>query len=137
MTEDESHLDSLAIAHYVIGGLMALFACFPLFHMFIGLSIALGIGEMGQALDEAEGSGPPAFFGWFFFGMGFMCFLLGQATAISVMLSGRFIKQRKNYLFTFILACVACMFVPIGTILGVFTIIVLSRESVKTLYGRT
>ncbi len=136
MTEDESHLDSLAIAHYVVGALMALFACVPLFHMFIGLSIALNIGDIGQALNEADGGGPPALFGWFFFGVGFLCFLFGQMVAISVILSGRFIKQRKNYLFTFILACLACMFVPIGTVLGVFTIIVLSRESVKVLYGR-
>lgn len=27
-----------------------------------------------------------------------------------------------------------CMFMPLGTILGVFTIIVLQRESVKNLY---
>ena len=33
MNQDESHLDSLAIAHYVLGGLMALFACFPLLHV--------------------------------------------------------------------------------------------------------
>ena len=30
MNEDESHLRGLAIAHYVVGGCMVLFACFPL-----------------------------------------------------------------------------------------------------------
>jgi hypothetical protein len=33
------------------------------------------------------------------------------------------------------MACIECLFIPFGTILGVFTIIVLSRESVKTLFA--
>jgi hypothetical protein len=33
------------------------------------------------------------------------------------------------------MACIECLFLPFGTILGVFTIIVLSRESVKELFG--
>jgi hypothetical protein len=32
-------------------------------------------------------------------------------------------------------ACVSCVFMPIGTILGVFTILVLSRPSVKSAFG--
>jgi hypothetical protein len=32
------------------------------------------------------------------------------------------------------MACIECLFLPFGTILGVFTIIVLSRESVKALF---
>jgi hypothetical protein len=35
------------------------------------------------------------------------------------------------------MACIECLFIPFGTILGVFTIIVLSRESVKTLFSTT
>jgi len=34
-----------------------------------------------------------------------------------------------------VLACIACAFMPFGTVLGIFTIIVLSRESVKEIYG--
>jgi len=75
-------------------------------------------------------------FGWFFFMAGLVCFLVGQAVSISVIVSGRFIKKRVRYMFSFVLACLACVFVPFGTILGVFTIIVLSRESVKAKYGR-
>jgi len=39
-----------------------------------------------------------------------------------------------RYWFAFVMACIECLFIPFGTILGVFTIIVLSRESVKTLF---
>ncbi|MEO0796530.1 MAG: hypothetical protein AAFX93_15275 [Verrucomicrobiota bacterium] len=132
VSQDETHLNNLAIAHYAIGGVMVLFACMPLMHMFIGLSIVFGGDEF---FPDAEGQ-PPPFIGWFFFIIGLLFFLLGQAIAISVIISGRFIKRRKNYLFSFVLACIVCAFVPFGTVLGVFTIIVLSRDSVKNLYGR-
>jgi hypothetical protein len=37
-------------------------------------------------------------------------------------------------LFVFVVACCECLFMPFGTILGVFTIILLSRESVKSAF---
>lgn len=42
MNENESQLHSLAIAHYCVGGVMMLFACLPLFHMFFGLAMIMG-----------------------------------------------------------------------------------------------
>jgi hypothetical protein len=36
INQDDSQLDSLAIAHYMLGGLMALFACFPLIQVAVG-----------------------------------------------------------------------------------------------------
>jgi hypothetical protein len=67
--------------------------------------------------------------------MGLLFFFMGQAIAGCVIASGRFLKQRKNYTFSFIIACFSCAAFPFGTILGVFTIIVLSRDSVKRIYG--
>ena len=137
MDEDDSHLDSLAIAHYVLGGLMALFACFPLFHVAMGAMFAFGVGELSQEMaNQSNGGPPPEWLGWLFMGIGLLFFALGQALSISVIVSGRFLKQRKNYMFSFVFACLACAAFPFGTILGVFTIIVLSRPSVKALYGR-
>jgi hypothetical protein len=34
----------------------------------------------------------------------------------------------------FVVAAIECIFMPFGTVLGVFTIIVLSRPSVKALF---
>ena len=135
MNEDESHLRGLAIAHYVVGGCMVLFACFPLIHTFIGLAVILDFEGMRDTMTEGNGEPSPDLFGWVFFLAGLGFFLVSQAVSISVILSGRFLKQRKHYWFSFVLACIACTFVPFGTVLGVFTIIVLSRESVKGLYG--
>lgn len=133
---DQSHLNGLAIAHYVVGGLLVCFACLPLIHIFIGLTVITGIGGMREALVEGEGGGPPPmWFGWLFFLIGLAAFLIGQAIAISLILSGRWLKQRTHYWFSFVFACLACAFMPFGTILGVLTIIVLSRDSVKQVYG--
>mgnify|MGYP000005018933 CR=1 FL=1 len=137
MNEDDSHLDSLAIAHYVLGGVIVLFACFPLMHVAMGAMFVFGVGEVSEQLAaQPNGGPPPQWFGWLFIGVGLLFFVLGQALSISVIVSGRFLKQRRNYMFSFIFACLACAAFPFGTILGVFTIIVLSRPTVKALYGR-
>ena len=135
MTEDEGHLDNLAIGHYVVGAIMVAFSCLPLLHLGMGVAMMAGAFPV-EAEIESDIEMLPGFFAWMFIGMGALFFLLGQAVSIGVIISGRFLKQRKNYMYSFVLGCLMCFFVPVGTILGVFTIIILSRESVKQLYGR-
>lgn len=130
---DESHLNSLAIGHYVLAGITALFSLFPLIHVAMGLMFVLH----PAAMADKHGSGPPAFVGWMFVMIGATFILLGEACAVCIFLSGRYLKQRRRYLFSFIVGCIACAMFPLGPVLGVFTIIVLSRESVKKLYHRT
>jgi hypothetical protein len=135
MSEDESHLNSLAIAHYVVGAVMIAFACLPLLHLGLGAAMLAGAIPM-EAETEGNLEVVPDLFAWLFIGMGGLFFLIGQAVSVGIVISGRFLKQRRHYLFSFILACLMCTFVPVGTILGVFTIVVLSRDSVKRRYGR-
>ena len=134
-TDDEQHLRLLSIFHYVVGGLTGLFACFPLIHVALGLAMIFA----PQSLSNRPGDQPPAFFGWFFTCMGGGFFLVGISVVVCIVLAGRFITQRRRYWFVFVLACVQCTFFPFGTALGVFTLLVLSRPTVKTLFqvGRT
>ncbi len=136
MTEDEGHLKNLAIGHYVVGAVMVAFACLPLLHLGIGVAMLSGVLPI-EAEVEGDLEAMPSLLAWMFIGMGALFFFLGQAVSIGVVISGRFLQKRKNYMFSFVLACLMCFFVPVGTILGVFTIIVLSRDSVKKIYGRT
>jgi hypothetical protein len=55
--------------------------------------------------------------------------------AICILLAGRCLSRNKHYTFALVMACIECLFIPFGTILGVFTIIALSRESVRTLFS--
>jgi hypothetical protein len=128
--QDQTHLNHLAIAHYIVGGVMVLFSCLPLIHVFVGLAFLTG----GSDLFAHAQNPPPPVFGWLFLLAGLVFFVGAQTVSIAVILSGRFLKKRQHYLFSFIIGCLACMFFPFGTVLGVFTIIVLSRDAVKAKY---
>jgi hypothetical protein len=67
--------------------------------------------------------------------IGSVLFLIGLAMAICILIASRSIALRKRYSFAFVMACIECLFIPFGTILGVFTIVALSRESVKGLFS--
>jgi hypothetical protein len=95
---------------------------FPLLYGAMGLLILHDRGHPKQ------GEPPPHFIGWLFIGFGCFFFLLGLGFAICVALSGRFLRRRQRYWFSFVLACVECLFIPFGVVLGVFTIIVLSAN---------
>jgi hypothetical protein len=126
---DDDHLRLLAIFHYVVGGLGALFAFFPLIHLTLGLFL------LWAPVHPGQGTPPPAFVAWLFIFLGGMLFLAGETMAVCVLAAGAFIRRRTHYWFVFVVACVQCMFIPFGTILGVFTIIVLSRPAVKHQFG--
>jgi hypothetical protein len=66
--------------------------------------------------------------------LGALFFLAGVTMAICILIAGRSLARWKYYSFALVIACIECLFVPFGTILGVFTIVVLSRESVEALF---
>lgn len=130
-SKDEEHLKLLATFHYVVAGLGALFACFPLMHVGVGVMMLTNPELLSDGRNAAP---PPAAMGYFFIIMGGLFVLMGWAAAVCTFISGRYLARRRKRMFSFIVAAVLCMFVPFGTVLGIFTIIVLSRESVQRLY---
>jgi len=129
MSQDEEHVRLLAMFHYIFAGIVALFACFPVFHLAFGLVLALKPEMFGPMKDQ-----PPAFIGWLFVIFASFFILAGWTFAAVVAWAGRCLQKRRHHLFCLIMAGVACMCVPFGTVLGVFTIIVLVRPSVKELF---
>jgi hypothetical protein len=112
-----------------VSGLAAFFTCIPIIHLVIGLFMILAPQKFGPANNQ-----PPAFIGWLFVGIASFFILAGWTFAVLVAIAGRSIARRKHYQFCFVLACVECIFMPFGTVLGVFTILVLNRSSVKELF---
>ena len=129
MTERESHLRVIAIFHYVLGGLAAVFSMFPVIHLAIGLVLVFS----PQSFD-AQMSPPPKFVGWMFIGIAAVVIMIGLAFAICVIAAGRSLQKRKRYMFCLVMAGIECLFMPLGTVLGVFTIILLVKEDVKQLF---
>jgi hypothetical protein len=132
MDRDTEQLNLLAIFHYVVAGLAALFSFFPLIYTTIG-AIFVFVARRGTPKPGEEL--PPELLGWIFIGIGSFLFLLGIAMAICIFIAGRSLSHRKGHSFALVMACIECLFIPFGTILGVLTIVVLARESVKALFA--
>ena len=133
MDKDSEHLNLLSVFHYVLAALTAVFACIPCLHLGLGLIMLLN----PEVLANGHSQAPPRAIGWMFILIGGAAILFGWAVAILTFLAGRSLKRRRRYTFCFVVAAVQCCFIPLGTALGVFTLIVLCRPTVKPLFERT
>src|SRR5262249_13693013 len=68
---------------------------------------------------------------WFYL-IGAVFFL---ACAVLNLLSGLFLRRRQNRTFSMVVAGINCLHIPFGTILGVMTLLVLGRDSVRKSYN--
>jgi len=136
MTRDEEHLRLLSIFDYVLAGLAGgLSAFYALPHLILGLFFILAPENLA-----AEGQPPVPFIGVSFIGWSFVILAavfitVGWVFAAFVFTAGRCLARRRRYSFCLVIAAIECVFIPFGTALGVFTIIVLERESVKRLFA--
>ena len=128
---DADQLKLLSIFHFVgagfaLLGILFIIGHFAMFHFFFA----------NPKLWENQKGGPPpaelfAVFKFFYL-IGALWFL---GSGFFNVLSGLFIRARKHRTFSMVVAGFNCIYMPIGTVLGVFTIIVLLRDSVRELYG--
>ena len=131
MNQDEEHLKLLSIFHYVAGGITGVIACFPIMHLFMGLVILVaGLGE--ASVDEKF---PVLLISLMFILIPGFIILCGWSLAVCLIIAGSFLSRRKHYTFCFVIACISCLLMPYGTVLGVYTIIVLMRPTVKELFA--
>lgn len=128
MSQETEHLRLLSIFHYVVAGLAYLFSLLPVVHLVLGITLVTG------AFGHGQGEQPPEFVGWLFIGFASFAILMGLTFATCVLMAGRFLAQRRHYTFCLVVAALSCIFMPFGTVLGVFTIIVLVRDPVKRLF---
>ena len=127
---DADHLKLLAIFHFVGAGLALLGILFLLAHFAMMHAVFAN-----PKLWANQKDGPPpaeffAIFKWFYLVMG-IWFL---SSGILNVISGFCLRARKHRTFSLVVAGLNCVHMPLGTVLGVFTIIVLLRDSVRELY---
>ena len=135
MNKDLEHIRLLSIFHYVVGGLIGLFACFPVFHLMMGIFFLFSASEIRRNQQPGVPDFPVEIFGAMFIIVPVIIILLGWTLAILTIVAGRKLSKQKSYTFCLVIAALLCMFMPFGTILGVFTIVVLMRDSVKALFN--
>jgi ABC-type phosphate transport system permease subunit len=130
---DLDHLNLLSIFHFISAGLALLGMLFLIVHYEFMHAIFTNPGLWNNGRQEPP---PPAFI---FTMMKIVYVFIGLMMVVILVLnvlSGLFLRERKNWTFSLAVACINCLQIPLGTTLGVFTIIVLSRQSVKDLYKR-
>lgn len=130
---DKDHLRLLSIFYFISAGLSGFFALFPLLYAVMGLMFLSIPGK----LQHAAGNPPPAVFGWALFGFGIGLTILLLVFAAAKLLAGLAIRKRRHRVFVLIVAGFSCLSIPYGTLLGVFSFIVLGRPSVAALFAAT
>lgn len=130
MNQDLEHLRLLSIFHYVVAVLAGLISCIPLIQIFLGLSMVAGWGSAHRPQDPF-----PWMMGWFFVVVASTITALIWAYAICLALAATYLTRRTHYTFCLVMAAISCTFTPFGTALGIFTLIVLLRPSVRALFG--
>jgi hypothetical protein len=122
---DQSSLNSLAIFHFVYAALIGLGGCIMLAVVLFGFGLA-------SSATHLRGGG--------IFAGGVFMVVLGCLAAVLflkaflVFYSGVSLRRAKNKTLSQVVACLCCLNFPMGTLLGVFTLITLGRPSVAALY---
>jgi len=124
---DEKHLHALSCLHYVAAGFATWIPLLGAVYTAVGVALLLG------KLPLAPGTSSRGF-GWMPFAMGVFVILIGVATVGTNLLTGRSLRTRKRYTLCLLTSAMNCMHVPLGTLLGAFTLIVLCRPSVRAAF---
>lgn len=128
---DQEHLKLLSIGYLVTAGYAALVSFFFLLFAFIGVVIAAAVAFGPAPLLEDTVS---QLMVWMFplFGFGMLLFMMVPAGLQLV--AARRLTQRRSRSFCIVVAAFTCLSMPFGTLLGVFTFMVLTRPSVARLF---
>lgn len=121
--DDLEQLRLLSVFHYVIAGLIGLLSLFPALQLVLGLLMASGRLE-----PQDEGS---RIAGWLLSSCASFLLIVGLGLAAAIALAGQSIARRRRYTYCLVVAGLLCLLVPLGTLLGVFALVVLVRPSVR------
>jgi hypothetical protein len=132
MNQDENHLSLLSVFHYIMGGLTLLTSLVFVVYIVVG---ALVIAQPEGFNDTSSPNGPPpAFMGGLFIGIGVVAMVMVGAIGVLQIVAGASLRSKRRFVFCLVVAGLNCLNAPLGTILGVFTFLVLFRPTVKELF---
>src|SRR5262249_6995276 len=125
-------LKLLTIFYYVVAGLFALLALLGVLLLTCGIAILTGaIPAKPTRPGEPD---PRELVGALLTGEGALAFLVTMTYAVLLAVTGWLIARRRGYVFSLVVAGIACPSFPTGTLLGVFTFLLLLRPTVKAMY---
>jgi hypothetical protein len=141
-SQDAQYLKLIEIFHYVMAGLAVAGMAFLFAHYMIMNSVFTNPQILEQMRKQQEQRGqampfdPAQFihaFVWFYALIG----AWGLVSLVANLVSGLSIRARRRRMFSLIVAGFNCINFPFGTLLGIFTLILLLRPVMPALYHET
>lgn len=126
---DLEHLRLLKLGYYVMAGMLGVFSLFSLLYIFLGGLFASGVIPVKEGARD-----DPRMMGLIFLGIGIAVLVIGLTLTGLTFLAGRSLRDRRRRMYCLIVAVLSCLQIPWGTVIGVSTIIVLNRPSVRALF---
>lgn len=115
----------VSIFHYLLAGFQMLFCAVGLVYLFFGVLIASG------TLEPSKGAGaPPEAMGWIFGVLGVIFVIIFFTMSILTLVTGINISKRRNHIFCIVIDSILCLWVPFGTLVGVFGLVLLTRPEI-------
>lgn len=128
---DDENLKMLSVFYWVLGGMDALFSLYGWIYVAYGVFFLMLPFDVKDAPAEEF----PAFIGWFMLAMGAAVVIGFCVLATLKILAGIWIKRRKHRTALLVISGLSCFSIPFGTVVGVFSFLVLFRPSVAALFG--
>ena len=128
MIKEEEHLNLLAIFYYIKGGLNLAVGVVMIIMPCVGLVMIFS--------DPPQANNPDVLrmIGWIYLVSGIFTVVLCIALGSALILAGSRLRARTHHQFCFVMAVICCLNVPLGLILGIFTILTLNKPQVKELF---
>jgi hypothetical protein len=156
------HLRLLSIFHYVVGGIGYLVSLIPTIHLAFGIFFLAApeeffeppkppkitvssIGETPSVEVEKQASEvhemtpnevfPARLFGLLFTIIPAIIILCGFIVSTLIVIAGKRMASYRSHTFCLVVAGIECLFMPFGTVLGVFSILTLIKPEARQLFG--
>ena len=126
---DASQLRTLSILYYVFAALNLLPLLIGVAYAALGIGLLSGMAPAGRATPEEQTTSA-----MILLGLALALLLVAIIGGTLTVMTARRLRQRRGFTLCIVVAAIACMQIPLGTLLGVFTLIVLNRPSVKAMF---
>jgi hypothetical protein len=124
---DLEHLKLLRWGYLVTGAITCIYALFPLMYVVFGVVLtAAAVADGTDDVPVAVGIGIAA--------IGIIVSMAIAAVGILKLLAAKAIRQRRSRGLCYFAAVVSCLNIPLGTIVGICTFMVLARPGVEELF---
>lgn len=131
---DAEHLRLLKLCYYMLAAMTGFFSL--LFALFFALFGAVLSSRVIPANQHAGSQADPRMLGPIFLSLAAVPFVTGGASAFLTFFTARSLSDHRRRTFCLVISALCCLSIPWGTVIGVCTILVLNRPSVKLLFDQ-